>query len=221
MFTGIVEEVGQVARNQSSTYGLKLVIRANDIISQVPVGGSIAVEGVCLTITAKTSEGFIADVMPVTAAHTTLSLLQPGTFVNLERAMSATGRFDGHMVTGHVDCTGEITTITENGNAHLIQINIPATFSRYLVPQGSIALDGISLTIVDILPRAFLTSIIPHTWSHTSICHKHPGSRVNLEYDIIAKHVYHYLSQHAEQDNLLTSPAPGLSQALLKEHGFI
>jgi len=221
MFTGIVEEVGQVVRNRISTDGLKLVIRARDLLSQVPVGGSIAVEGVCLTVTARESETFTADVMPVTAAHSTLESLSPGTFVNLERAMPAMGRFDGHIVTGHVDCTGEVTTITESGNAHLVQVRVPATFSRYLVLQGSIALDGISLTIADVSPGAFLTSIIPHTWVHTSIRHKHPGSGVNLEYDIIAKHVYHYLSHHPDQATMLTAPSQGLSRELLREQGFL
>jgi riboflavin synthase len=221
MFTGIVEEVGQVVRNRISTYGLKLVIQARDIRSQVPVGGSIAVEGVCLTVTAKSGDNFIADVMPITAIHTTLGALIPGSFVNLERAMLVTGRLDGHIITGHVDCTGEIASITENGNAHLVQVRVPPTFSRYLVPKGSIALDGISLTIVELSEGVFLTSIIPHTRARTSISNKHPRSRVNLECDIIAKHLYHYINRPKDEVKVPAMPMPGLSRASLKEHGFL
>ena len=198
-----------IRRNEQ---GLRLEIRSPDILLNLSEGDSIAVDGVCLTITEKSSETFLVDVMPATISHTTIASLVHGAFVNLERALLATGRINGHIVSGHVDCTGEIIAIRDRGIAHVVTIKSPPAFSKYIVPQGSIALDGISLTVAKILSDGFQVSIIPHTWTHTTICHKHPRSRVNLEYDIVGKYIYQYVQHQQTKD---------ISRELLSEHGFI
>jgi riboflavin synthase len=189
MFTGIIEEVGAVARHS----GAELVILAESVLSEMRPGDSIAVDGVCLTVARLSQEGLVAQLSSETLAHTTLSRLRPGDAVNLERAMSIGDRFGGHMVQGHVDGVGRVESIKHQGEFSLWRFRAPSEVSRYLVPKGSVAVDGISLTIIEPKGDVFDVAIIPATLARTILGGKRPGSSVNIEADMVGKHIYHYL----------------------------
>ena len=193
MFTGIVEEIGtvkKIARGQKAY----LEIQADKIFSDIHIGDSIAVNGVCLTVTGFSGKIFTADVMNETFSRSSLGSLKTGSHVNLERAMSANGRFGGHIVSGHIDGTGKITNIKKDGNAVWYKISADENIIKYTVEKGSIAIDGISLTVARVERDNFSVSIIPHTSEETILSEKKTGDTVNLENDIIGKYVERFLN---------------------------
>lgn len=218
MFTGLIEEVGTLQSVSRQGEAMVLGIRARRILEDVKIGDSIAVNGVCLTVIQFDRHTAAMDVMPETFRKTTLSRLSPGSPVNLERAMLASDRFGGHIVQGHVDGTGLIKRREplENAVYFTIEPDDPDLL-RYIIPKGSIAVDGISLTVVDADETSFSISIIPHTLEQTVLQYRQPGDAVNLETDIIGKYVEHLLAK--------TRPAQqrssGLTEAFLQENGFM
>lgn len=185
MFTGIVEEIGTV--KQLNPGGI--TITASLALENAKIGDSVAVNGACLTITQLQPDAFAVDIVPETLRRTNLGSLTPGSPVNLERSMPANGRFGGHIVQGHIDATGTIQSITPDGDAILIAIAAPPNIARYAVEKGFIAVDGISLTIVQCDSQSFAVTLIPHTRRNTTLGAKQPGDPVNLEADIIAKYI--------------------------------
>ncbi len=216
MFTGIVEEVGTVKALQFSATTGKIHLRAKTVLEGTRLGDSIAVNGVCLTVTELAADGFTADVMPETLRRSNLGQLRPGDPVDLERAMAADGRFGGHIVSGHIDGTGTITRQQREGNAVWVRIQAPKEILELIVEKGSITIDGISLTVATVSGTDFQVSIIPTTASDTILLTKRPGDRVNLENDIVGKYV---------QKLLGLTPAPtasksGVTMELLQQYGF-
>ncbi|MFC4767299.1 riboflavin synthase [Effusibacillus consociatus] len=216
MFTGIIEEVGRVASIRPSGNAIQLSIQAAKVVSDVQLGDSIAVNGVCLTVTRFTANGFDADVVPETMRRTSLRTLQPGSPVNLERAMQMGGRFGGHMVSGHIDGIGRIISFSREDNAKVIGIETVPEIMKYIVPKGSITIDGISLTVMDREANSFRVSIIPHTEQMTNLGSKKIGDPVNLECDMIGKYVEQLLEIRFGADK----KQAGLSLEYLKQHGF-
>ena len=225
MFTGIVEELGRIVRVPSPGRAGQLEIAATRVLPGTNVGDSIAVNGVCLTATTVSAAGFTADVMPQTLAHSNLGTLRAGSPVNLERAMAADGRFGGHIVSGHIDGTGTIRRIRRDQNAVRFAIEAPASIMALIVQRGSVAIDGISLTVAELAADAFEVSIIPHTIEQTTLSHRKPGDAVNLENDVVGKYVQRLLhgacTMPAEREaaNAPASPSP-LSLSYLSAHGF-
>lgn len=189
MFTGIVEEMGCVKSVQQGAVSSFIEIKAETVLSDAHIGDSIAVNGVCLTVTDITVDSFRADVMNETLKRSSLGDLRQGSNVNLERAMSANGRFGGHIVSGHIDGTGTITDIKKDGIAVWYTITTSPEILRYIVEKGSVAIDGISLTVVDVSDSDFKISVIPHTAVQTVLGFKKSGDIVNIENDIIGKYV--------------------------------
>ena len=219
MFTGIIEEVGTVASIQKGANSAVLTIQAHTILDDVKLGDSIAVNGVCLTVTALTPSTFSADVMHETLNRSSLGKLHSGSTVNLERAMAANGRFGGHIVSGHIDGIGVISQIGRDDNAIWYTIQADAGILRYIIEKGSIAIDGISLTVAKVSAKDFSVSIIPHTAANTTLAAKRSGDVVNLENDCIGKYVEKLLSQPAPQPN--TSTKSNITMALLAQAGYL
>ena len=189
MFTGIIEEIGTIQGIRRGANSAVLTIGADVVLSDVHVGDSIAVNGICLTVTSFTAKAFTADAMHETLDRTSLKMLRQGSPVNLERAMAANGRFGGHIVSGHIDGVGTIASVKRDGNAVIYTIEAAPQILAGIVEKGSIAIDGISLTVVSVDDRAFSVSIIPHTAGNTILSTKKAGDPVNLENDIIGKYV--------------------------------
>src|SRR6266536_5761007 len=190
MFTGIVEEVGTVAAAERRADVLVVRIRAGAVARGIAQGASIAVNGCCLTGVDVGGDGFACDLTAETLARTGFAQrLVPGALVNLERPMRADGRFDGHIVQGHVDGVGEIVDLRRSGEAAEMRVAVPPALERYLVEKGSVAVDGISLTVAALRERGFSVALIPYTLEHTSLRAAQPGDRLNLEVDVIAKYV--------------------------------
>lgn len=192
MFTGIIEERGKVI--ELSPKGA-LKVGASLVLEETNPGESIAVSGVCLTVVDMTASTFTVDVMPETLKRSTLGSLRPGAAVNLERAVQAGGRLGGHLVNGHVDGVGTVRSRRQQGNAVFFDIDVETEVSKYTVPKGSVAVDGISLTVVEARPAGFSVSIIPHTLAQTTLDDARVGTRVNIEVDIIAKYVEAFISR--------------------------
>lgn len=188
MFTGIVEGVGSLAEVKGTGGGFRVRIHT-PLSSAVNVGDSIAVNGVCLTVILIDREHFLADVGPETARVTTFGALQRGQHVNLERPIRSDSRIDGHFVLGHVDGVGVIEEIRTEGESHWLTIGFPPVLAPYLIRKGSIAVDGVSLTVAGLGERQFDVMVIPHTWSHTALGGLRLGDKVNLEGDMIGKYV--------------------------------
>jgi len=199
MFTGIVEELGTVAGIEHGPASAVLRIEGPLVVSDATHGASIAVNGVCLTVTEHDATGFTVDVMAETLERSSLGALSPGDRVNLERAMPADGRFGGHVVQGHVDGTATITARTPGDRWEVVEISLPDGLSRYLVDKGSITVDGISLTVVTAGETSFTVSLIPETLARTTLGFKQPGDPVNLEVDVIAKYVERLVAPHTAQ----------------------
>ena len=197
MFTGIIEEIGRVvAIRRQGAHAMEMTIGAQRVLEGVQLGDSIAVNGVCLTVTRfEAGRSFAVDVMPETMKSTNLGQLAPGSPVNLERAMTPSSRFGGHFVSGHVDATGRVVARTPVANAVVFEFAADASFLEQLVPKGSVAVDGISLTVVDVHNDRFSVSIIPHTLTQTVLQYKRVGDTVNLESDMLGKYVRQYLQQ--------------------------
>jgi len=191
MFTGIIEELGRVASLEARSAGARLAIECHTVLSDATEGSSIAVNGVCLTALALTPNSFAADLAPETLARTNLGDLAPGSRVNLERPLTPATRLSGHIVQGHVDAAGVLIALDELGDGNWwLKLQVPAGLDRYLVHKGSIAIDGISLTIAALEPGPVVgVTIIPHTFTHTSLGHAMIGGRLNVEVDVLAKHV--------------------------------
>lgn len=218
MFTGIVEEMGKIQNIKKGSHSAVLQIAAHEITTDLHMGDSVAVNGVCLTVTGFSSSGFSADVMHETLNRTALANLKTGSSVNLERAMAANGRFGGHIVSGHVDGVGTITDITRDDNAIWYTIAAAPAVMRYIVEKGSITIDGISLTVARVNEQSFAISAIPHTVAVTTLGGKNIGSQVNLENDIIGKYVEKFLqlAKTAEQPTTENK----LTLEFLTENGF-
>jgi riboflavin synthase len=197
MFTGIVEETGVVRAAAAGGGVLRVEIAAQGIVRDLPVGGSIAVNGCCLTAVEVGRDGFACELTGETLARTAFDeRLKPGAVVNLERPLRADGRFDGHIVQGHVDGVGRIVDLRRQGESAELTVEPPAGLARYLVEKGSVAVDGISLTVASVSPGGrFTVAIIPYTLAHTSLAQARPGDRVNLEADILAKYVERLLQK--------------------------
>jgi riboflavin synthase len=189
MFTGIVEAVGEVARMVESTPGTYLLELQTPLASQMKIGDSLANNGVCLTVVSQTSSILGFDLLAETVTRSNLIDLKVGDLVNLERSMAASSRFDGHLVQGHVDTTAKLLAVETHGQDHRIEIELPRDFARYVIFKGSIAVNGVSLTVAELLSDRFVNWIIPHTWSLTNLRQLQPGDRVNLEFDQIAKYL--------------------------------
>ena len=216
MFTGIVEELGTIRSIRRGAASAMLSIGAKAVLSDLKIGDSVAVNGVCLTATAVDGSGFAADVMHETLNRSSLGALVPGSRVNLERAMAASGRFGGHIVSGHIDDIGTIAERRRDDNAVWYTVKTSPNLLRYIVEKGSITIDGISLTVAAVEADRFSVSLIPHTAAVTILGSKGPGDIVNLETDIIGKYVEKLL-RPAE------APAPehsGISLEFLMKNGF-
>ncbi len=188
MFTGLIEAVGQVSAAVKSETGLRVSVHA-PFAPELSAGESVAVNGVCLTVAQVDESVFQADIGPETLRVTTLGALQPGRPVNLERAMRPDGRFGGHFVQGHVDGIGTVREIRPDGDAHWLKVEFSPTLAPFLVPKGSIAVEGVSLTVAGLNGDQFDVMIIPFTWTHTSLAALMAGAQVNLECDVIGKYV--------------------------------
>ena len=219
MFTGIIEEVGSIDAIRKGTKSIVLTIRGNRIFSDLHIGDSVAVNGVCLTATTISGHTFTADVMPETMTMTNFGLMKAGSPVNLERAMAANGRFGGHMVAGHVDGKGKIISIEKNDNAIIFTVAAPQEVMDYVIYKGSIAIDGTSLTIMRRTDKTFSVSIIPHTIAETILAYAQIGTQVNLETDIAGRYIRHFLSLAPEAEE--TAPTKKDMNTLLIENGFI
>ncbi len=215
MFTGIIEEIGHVQRINQQSRSAQIQIKASKVLGDVAVGDSIAVNGVCLTVVSFDNQHFTADVMPETINKTTLQELKPGSPVNLERALQVGGRLGGHIVQGHVDAVGTIVQKQVLEIAIIYRIKTTPELLQFVVPKGSVAIDGISLTVVDVFQDSFTVSLIPHTAHETTLGGKDPGDRVNLESDIIGRYVQHLMGR--------TSPdmRQDLDVSFLAENGFL
>ena len=211
MFTGIIEEIGNVKNIIIGNAVSKLEIEAGKVLSDVKLGDSIAVNGVCLTVTKFSPTTMVADVMNATLRHSNLGKLKSGDVVNLERAMRADGRFGGHMVSGHVDDVGEILFIKKEGIATVYTLKTSNKLMQYIIEKGSIAIDGISLTVCHTTLAHFSVSIIPHTLSQTALSYKQIGDTVNLEVDMVGKYIEHFLSKQK---------GSAITKAFLMENGF-
>ena len=215
MFTGIVEEKGTVRYMQLTGESGVLAVKAKKVLERTKIGDSIAVNGVCLTVTSLQPDGFTADVMAETIRRSSLGSCKAGSQVNLERAMAADGRFGGHIVAGHVDGTGCILRIEKDDNAVWFTIHAEPNLLRYVVEKGSIAVDGISLTVAEVSSDAFSVSTIPHTVSCTNLCQRHKNDVVNLETDILGKYV-EKLFQPIPQEHRQSS----VTKEMLIRYGF-
>jgi riboflavin synthase len=196
MFSGIVEELGTVARNAIEGEG-RLEIAATAVVRDVAVGDSIAVNGCCLTVVSAGAEGFTADVMPETAGRTTLGALRPGEPVNLEAALRVGDRIGGHMMSGHVDAVGRVADVAPEGNMVTVRVEAPEAVLRYVVEKGCVAVDGTSLTVVAVGPGWFTVALIPHTMQVTRAGLWQSGTAVNLEADLVAKYVERSLTPYS------------------------
>ncbi|MEK7204803.1 MAG: riboflavin synthase [candidate division NC10 bacterium] len=215
MFTGIIEAIGTVQEFSRQGEGARVHIGAGALAEGLRLGESIAVEGACLTVTAVRGNGFAADLSVETLKRTTLGRLRAGARVNLERPLRLGDRLGGHLVTGHVDGVGQLAERVPQGDGEFIRIRFPRELGSLLVMKGSIAVDGISLTVAELSRDAFGVAIIPHTLEHTTLRNKRVGDPVNLEADLLGKHVARLLAGRFEE----TGQA-GLTLAMLQEHGF-
>jgi riboflavin synthase len=195
MFTGLIEEVGSVIAANASNRATQLQIAAPQIAKKIRIGDSVAVNGCCLTVTSQPGNQLTFDLLAETIARTNLKALRPGAHVNLERALAADGRFGGHFVQGHIDCTAPILAFEERDGDHRLEVQLPAEFGNFVTSKASIAVNGISLTIAEVLPESFVVWIIPHTKSHTNLDCAKAGDLVNIEFDILAKYVEKMLSR--------------------------
>jgi riboflavin synthase len=212
MFTGIIEEIGSIRRLATVPSGARLEISAGKVLEDAKLGDSIAVNGVCLTVVAQGSDYFAADVSAETLRRTSLKAARVGGRVNLERPLTPSARLGGHIVQGHVDGTGEFIEARQAGEGWAVRVGFPPELGRYIVEKGSIAVDGISLTVAALAAQWFEIAIIPHTWRATNLSTLERGAPVNLEVDIIAKYVERLLAQPLAET--------GLTIEKLKELGY-
>ena len=221
MFTGIIEEVGSVASIRKGAHSCVLTVNASRVLEDVHLGDSIATNGVCLTVASFTSHSFSADVMHETLNRSSLGSLHIGSPVNLERAMLAGGRFGGHIVSGHIDGVGTISSIKEDDNAVWYTVEAPSNILRYIIEKGSITLDGISLTVAKVTNSNFSVSIIPHTRAQTNLASKKVGDVLNLENDLVGKYVERLMLQPiAASQEQPEQKSSGITKEFLSHYGF-
>jgi riboflavin synthase len=216
MFTGIIEEIGTVVNVVTGAKSSRVTISANVIFSDLKLGDSVATNGVCLTVSEMTTSTFSADIMHETLKYTSLAGLTNGIKVNLERAMAANGRFGGHIVSGHIDGTGTIREIKRDDNAVIYTIAAGLDIVKYIVKKGSIAIDGISLTVTRVDASSFSVSIIPHTLQETILANKKSGDIVNLEVDMLAKYIEKLLGKETNK----SQKESGITAEFLMNNGF-
>lgn len=214
MFTGIIEEIGNITAIRKGTHSSHLTIEADLVLEGTKIGDSIAVNGVCLTVTSMSGKNFTADVMHETLDRSTMAKLTHGSPVNLERAMPMGGRFGGHIVSGHIDGVGQIRSILRDDNATVYTIEADSSILRYIIRKGSVTIDGISLTVKDVTDRDFSVSIIPHTKMQTTLSRRQIGDNVNIENDCIGKYIEKLMAPTSDQTS------GGLSREFLLQHGF-
>jgi riboflavin synthase len=215
MFTGIIEEVGRVEALKKRGTSAVLEVRAARVLQAMQLGDSIAVNGVCLTVRRQSPESFQAELSEETLNRSSLGNLKKGSLVNLERPLLATSRLGGHFVQGHVDGVGKVLAIRSDGDFAVWKFLLPSSIARYLVEKGSIAVDGISLTVAALTQGAFEVALIPHTLEHTNLRTRQIGDAVNLECDVLAKYVESMLKQREG-----TPKNPRLTEQYLKDHGY-
>lgn len=218
MFTGIIEEIGTVKNIVKGSRSIKLAIAARKVLENTNLGDSIAVNGVCLTVTALGRDGFTADVMPESMSKTNMGALKPGDRVNLERALTLASRLGGHIVSGHIDGTGEIIAMEKDDNAVRVTLTSVPKVMKYIVPEGSVALDGVSLTVAQLGENDFTVSLIPHTAQVTTLLDKKVGDRLNIENDVVGKYVERLLS--FSDKNAAAEKKSAISLSFLHENGF-
>ena len=197
MFTGLIEEVGTVIAVNTSKSGNQLKLAAPRVAKKIRRGDSLAVSGCCLTLNSRRGDELIFDLLEETIARTNLKNLQRKQLVNLERAVTASERFGGHFIQGHVDCVSPVIACQKNGADFRLEIELPDAVAHYVARKGSIAVNGISLTVADVLPKSFVTWIIPYTKTHTNLDRVRAGDLMNLEFDIMAKYVERMVSRYA------------------------
>lgn len=212
MFTGIVQEVGRISHIKPHQTGAEIKILAPEAVSQLQIGDSVATAGVCLTCTTIDDHHFTADLSRETLRLTTLGNLKVGDPVNLELALTLSTRLGGHLVTGHVDGVGTVESVNREGQGKVIVVSAPENVARYIVPKGSIAVDGVSLTVASVTSQQFSVALIPHTLQVTTLGRLKPGDRVNLEADLIGKYVERLLQGYQKDDRI---------KRLLGEAGFL
>ncbi|MES9945984.1 MAG: riboflavin synthase [Candidatus Thiodiazotropha sp.] len=218
MFTGIIQAVGSIAGIEPRQGDLRLTIGAGQLdMSNVVLGDSIATNGICLTVIDLSGEGFSADVSRETLSLTTLEKLQPGSPVNLEKALTLSTPLGGHLVSGHVDGVGRVAERRDDARSIRFRIEAPAALARYIAPKGSICVDGVSLTVNGVDGASFDLNIVPHTLQQTIMENYRVGSEVNLEVDLVARYLERLMLGELETKN----SASGVTETLLKEHGFI
>lgn len=217
MFTGIIEEIGRIASVQRRGPTTTLTVSAKLVTEGTKIGDSISVSGACLTVTSKTDNTLTFDAVAETLRRTTLADARPGRAVNLERAVSVGGRFGGHFVQGHVDGIGVLASVVPEGDSHLMSFAVDREIARFLVEKGSVAVDGVSLTVAKLQEHTpetqplFTVAVIPHTWENTTLRMLKPGDRVNIEVDIIGKYVIRFLEAFRTH---------GISEEFLRSAGF-
>ncbi|MDO5148955.1 MAG: riboflavin synthase [Oscillospiraceae bacterium] len=220
MFTGIIEEKGTVASVRKGNVSSRITFSASLVLSDIHEGDSIAVNGVCLTATDITDITFTADVMAETMRRSSLGLLGPGDCVNMERAMLCGGRFGGHIVSGHIDGTGNIVSLRREENAVWVTISADSSIMKYIVEKGSVALDGISLTVAAVSETEFKVSVIPHTASETTLLSRQPGDRINIECDMIGKYVEKLMGLNPESTVKKVDNKSRITREMLIRNGF-
>ncbi len=221
MFTGIVEELGTVVSISKGVKSSQLTLQGKLIFEDMHIGDSIAVNGVCLTVTEKTVNTFTVDVMAETLRRSSLGSLSKGSKVNMERAMAANGRFGGHIVSGHIDGTGTIESFVREDNAVWVTIATPAKILKYIIEKGSITIDGISLTVAYVDSRCFKVSLIPHTAANTTLLMKKAGDTVNLENDIVGKYIDKLMHFDNGDEDSKDESSQGISMEFLSQNGFM
>ncbi|TNF36676.1 MAG: riboflavin synthase [Gammaproteobacteria bacterium] len=218
MFTGIIQAVGHIAASEARGGDCRLRVATGKLdLGDVRLGDSIATNGVCLTVVALPGDGFVADVSVETLTHTTLGSLGKGARVNLEKALTANSRLGGHLVSGHVDGVGEVISLHADARATRYRLRAPDFLARYIAHKGSICVDGVSLTVNAVVGAEFELAIVPHTTAETIFGDYTPGSKVNLEVDVIAR----YLERLLMGDKAADAKASGIDRAFLAEHGFL
>lgn len=217
MFTGIAEEKGIVKEIRKGNAFFSITIGCKQVIKDTRIGDSIAVNGICLTVTDLAEDWFSADVMPETMRHTALNQLSASSLLNLERALRLSDRLGGHFVSGHIDGVGKLTSRTEESNAIWLTIEAPQDILKYLVPKGSVALDGISLTVARVHEDSFSVSLIPHTAKSTTLGERRVGDNLNIECDLIGKYIYKLMTK---SDAESSGQSRKLTEEFLKENGF-
>ncbi len=222
MFTGIVREIGSLTSRKRSGESYRLEIRAEKVLENSGRGDSIAVNGVCLTVVDISQEGFAADVMPETLKKSNLGELKPGDPLNLEPALGVNDLLDGHLVSGHIDATGTLQDVTRKSRSWLVEVSYPPELDKYFISKGSVALNGISLTIVELSGNSLVVSLIPETWSATTFSDLEIGAIINIEADMLGKYVVKTTENYLQGDTgTHRGQSSGLTREVLQDKGFI